>query len=91
MRGIYFALLEETRTPKNITGAAVGVISFVGYTPEIYFASIAGRILDANPGVEGHLDYFRFLAVIAAAGVAVTLWLMWSQRNKMRSEAVSVT
>ncbi len=77
LRGIYFALLEENRTPKFLTGAAVGMVSVVGFTPEIFFAPIAGRILDANPGVVGHQNYFLFLAVIAALGVVVIAWLLW--------------
>lgn len=89
LRGIYFALLEETRTPRHVTGAAVGVISFVGFTPEIFFASIAGRILDADPGIGGHLDYFRFLAAIAAAGAAVVLTLIVLKRRADTESAQS--
>ncbi len=81
LRGIYFALLEENRTPKFLTGAAVGMVSVVGYTPEIFFAPIAGRILDANPGVVGHQNYFLFLAVIAALGVVVIAWLLWLRKS----------
>ena len=81
LRGIYFALLEENRTPKFLTGAAVGMVSVVGFTPEIFFAPIAGRILDANPGVVGHQNYFLFLAVIAALGVVVIAWLLWLRRS----------
>jgi len=82
LRGIYFALLQETRTPSHITGAAVGMISLVGYTPEIFFAPIAGRILDASPGVGGFLNLFTLLASISAAGVLCVAWLMFLQRNK---------
>jgi nitrate/nitrite transporter NarK len=82
LRGIYFALLQETRTPRHITGAAVGMISLVGYTPEIFFAPIAGRILDATPGAGGHLNLFLFLACIAACGVAVVGWLLWLKRSR---------
>jgi nitrate/nitrite transporter NarK len=89
LRGIYFALLEETKTPRNITGAAVGMISLVGYTPEIFFAPIAGRILDATPGAGGHLNLFLFLAAISACGVAVVVWLYTMQRNKVRAAPVS--
>jgi nitrate/nitrite transporter NarK len=89
LRGIYFALLQETRTPRHITGAAVGMISLVGYTPEIFFAPIAGRILDASPGVGGFLDLFTLLAAISAAGVLCVVWLMFLQRNKNSSEPVS--
>ena len=81
LRGIYFALLEENRTPKFLTGAAVGMISLVGYTPDIFFAPITGRILDANPGLVGHQNYFAFLAAIAATGILVVLWLVWLRRH----------
>ena len=69
LRGVYFALLEEGSTPKYLTGAAVGMISLVGYTPDIFFGPIGGRILDANPGLVGFQNYFCFLAAIAAVGV----------------------
>ena len=81
MRAIYFALLEENKTPLHITGAAVGMVSLIGYTPEIFFASIAGRILDASPGVEGHQNYFLFLAGVMAAGIAAVAWLIWLRRR----------
>jgi sugar phosphate permease len=76
LRGIYFALLEENRTPPYLTGAAVGLVSLVGYTPEIFFAPITGRILDANPGVTGFRHYFLFLAGIAMLGILVVLALL---------------
>ncbi len=76
LRGIYFALLEENRTPPYLTGAAVGLVSLVGYTPEIFFAPIAGRILDANPGIVGFRHYFLFLAGIALLGVVIVLVLL---------------
>jgi len=76
LRGIYFALLEENRTPPYLTGAAVGLVSLVGYTPEVFFAPITGRILDANPGIVGFRHYFLFLAGIAMVGIVVVLALL---------------
>jgi nitrate/nitrite transporter NarK len=81
LRGIYFALLEETRTPRHITGAAVGLVSVVGFTPDIFFAPIAGRILDADPGIDGHMNLFVLLAAIAAVGICTAIWLMRLLRN----------
>ena len=75
LRGLYFALLEQTRVPDSLTGAAVGLISVVGYTPDIFFYPIAGRLLDAAPGIAGHQNSFLFLSGIAAAGLAVTVFL----------------
>jgi len=89
LRGIYFALLQETRTPKHITGAAVGLISVVGYTPEIFFAPIAGRILDATPGVGGFSNLFMLLAAITTVGVVIAMSLARMKRNNLRADPVS--
>lgn len=82
LRGVYFALLEEARVPPRATGAAVGVVSVVGYTPDVFFAPVAGRLLDATPGVGGHQHYFLLLAAIALAGLAVTLALARTLRSR---------
>ena len=84
LRGIYYALLEETRTPRHLTGASVAVIAFIGYKPEAFFAPIAGRILDANPGVEGHLNFFLFLGIMATLGIAITLALIVLKARQRR-------
>ena len=81
LRGVYFALLEETRIPSNRTGTAVGLISVVGYTPEIFFGPISGRILDHSPGVTGHMNYFLLLAEISAVGVVIILILTSLLKN----------
>jgi sugar phosphate permease len=80
LRGIYFALLEENRTPPYLTGAAVGLVSLVGYTPEIFFAPITGRILDANPGLVGFQHYFLFLAGVMLLGILVVMVLLKLRR-----------
>lgn len=75
LRGVYFAMLQEARVPGARTGAAVGLISVVGYTPDVFFAPLAGRLLDAAPGVTGHQHYFLLLAAISCLG-AVASWLL---------------
>jgi sugar phosphate permease len=84
LRGIYYALLEENQTPAYLTGAAVGLVSLVGYTPEIFFAPIAGRILDANPGAVGFQNYFFFLSAISLLGILVVVGLLWLRRSGRR-------
>ena len=81
LRGVYFALMQENRVPAHLTGAVAGTVSFVGYTPEIFFGPITGRILDANPGVVGHQNYFLFLAGVMAIGMVCVAWLIWLQRR----------
>ena len=79
-RGVYFALLEETRIPHRLTGTAVGLISVVGYTPDVFFAPIAGRLLDRAPGIAGHQHFFLLLAGITVIGAAA----VWVLRRRVR-------
>jgi len=81
LRGVYFALLEENQTPKNLTGAAVGLVSIIGYTPDVFFAPITGRILDANPGIVGHQNYFFFLSSIALIGAITVIFILFWYRK----------
>jgi len=69
LRAIYFALIQESNIKNEYTGTAVGIISVVGYTPDIFFASITGRILDsAEPEIAFH-RYFVLLGIISIIGV----------------------
>ena len=69
LRGLYFALLEQTRVPHMVTGAAVGLISLIGYTPDIFIGPIAGRLLDSFPGVAGYQYFFLLLCGISTIGM----------------------
>jgi nitrate/nitrite transporter NarK len=75
IRGVYFALIEETKIARHVTGTAVGLISVIGFTPDIFFAPIAGRILDASPGVTGLQHYFLMLSGLAIVGMLASLML----------------
>lgn len=81
LRGVYFALVEESRIKLSITGTAVGFISFIGYTPDVFFSSITGRILDAAPGAEGFQNYFIAMMGFAFIGLLAALFL---HRSNMR-------
>ncbi len=76
LRGIYFALLEESNVPRRMTGTAVGVISFVGYTPEIFMPLLGGILIDGwSGGVTGYHVLFAFLATMSVVGIVATLLL----------------
>lgn len=75
LRGVYFALLGESKISKKETGAAVGIISLIGFTPDMFFTPIAGRILDASPGIEGHQNFFMLLVFISTIGLVTTIIL----------------
>ncbi len=82
LRGIYFALLEETKVDRLYTGTAVGLISVIGYTPDVFFNSIAGRILDASPGMKGFHNFYLLLAGFSFIGLTSSLILISLKRRK---------
>jgi len=88
IRGVYFALLNETQIKENITGTAVGIISVIGFTPDIFFASLAGRILDAASGVVGYQHFFLLLAGIAVIGLAAIIGLGYSKSTIKSTDAI---
>jgi nitrate/nitrite transporter NarK len=75
MRGIYFALLDEGGIPLAVTGTAAGVISVIGYTPDIFMPLLGGVILDRLPGTEGYKLFFLLVAGMCAIGLMATLAL----------------
>lgn len=66
LRGLYFALFGEGKVPLAWTGSAVGVVSCVGFTPDVFMGPVTGVLLDRSPGAVGHQHVF---ALVAAFGV----------------------
>ena len=75
LRGLYFAVFEEAKVPITMTGTAVGIVSVVGYTPDIFVAFVAGLFIDNYPGITGHQYFFIFLAAFALSGMCAALAL----------------
>jgi len=67
-RVLYFATLEETKIPLAVTGTAVGFISVVGYTPDIFTGLINGYFLDAYNEEIGHQIVFGIMFGFAIIG-----------------------
>jgi nitrate/nitrite transporter NarK len=76
LRGLYFALFEEAGVPGAVTGTAVGLVSVLGFTPDIFVTYVGGVLLDRSPGLEGHQHFFFFLATFAAIGLLASITLI---------------
>lgn len=68
IRSLYFAVMQSGKIPLVLTGTAVGLISLVGYTPDIFAGPAMGYLLDASPGLEGHRHVFWMLALFSFIG-----------------------
>ena len=67
-RVLYFATLEESKIPLALTGTAVGFISIVGYTPDIFAGPLMGYFLDKNPGAIGLQHSFGIMMLFSLVG-----------------------
>jgi nitrate/nitrite transporter NarK len=68
-RALYFAAMQEGRIPLVLTGTAVGMMSLVGFTPDIFADLLSGYLLDNAPGQTGHQYVFMMLAVFSFIGL----------------------
>ena len=73
LRGLYFALLQEGQIPMSITGTTVGLVSVIGFLPDIYVAALAGYLIDRTPGLGGFQDLFVVLLVFSIIGAGATM------------------
>ena len=70
LRSLYFAITQDGKVPLAYTGTVVGVISLIGYTPDIFMGPLMGSLLDANPGPLGHQYVFLLLGGTSLLGIA---------------------
>ena len=76
IRGIYFALLEEGNIPMAVTGTAAGIVSVVGFTPDIFMPLLGGMLIDQFPGPQGYRYFFLATGTICAVGLAASLLIL---------------
>lgn len=75
-----WAMMEEGKVPEQYSGTAAGIISTIGYLPEIFCSLLAGILIDGYPGVTGFRYYFSFL--IAALLIGAVFVLVWKKMRK---------
>lgn len=73
IRTLYFAVLQIGHIPLTLTGTAVGIISLVGFTPDIFVGPIMGYFLDSAPGETGHQHVFIMLSIFAIIGLLASV------------------
>ncbi|MDR1110208.1 MAG: MFS transporter [Deltaproteobacteria bacterium] len=88
IRGVYFALIEDLKVPIAISGGAIGLASMIGFTPDAFMYTLAGWILDTNPGALGYKILFCMGFGLALIGVIMSCLVL--RHVKKLKEAVNV-
>lgn len=68
IRGIFWATLDSCGISVRIKGLAIGVISLIGYSPDIYLPWINGVLLERYPGKPGYSIYFGGIVLFGLLG-----------------------
>ncbi|WP_434110021.1 MFS transporter [Paraburkholderia caffeinilytica] len=85
IRGLYWSLLDRCNIPVETMGLAIGLISVLGYSPDVFLPLINGYLTQNFPGVFGYQLYFGYVAGMAALGGVAGLAL----RNMLNRKEVA--
>ena len=84
IRALYFSIMQEGRIPLVLTGTAVGLISVVGYTPDIFAPPIFGYFLDKYPGLLGHQYVFTILVLFSILGLLASIKFAYLKKEELK-------
>ena len=76
LRGIYFSFFNETNIPINMTGITVGIISLIGFFPDVYIGPLFGLYLDNYPIIDAFKKCFFSLFLISFLGLLASYYLV---------------
>lgn len=82
LRGLYFALFRAAKVDRALTGTAAGIVSVLGYTPDVFIGPLNGVLTDNFAGATGHHYFYACVAGFMAIGWACA-WLF--QRETTRA------
>jgi len=68
VRGLYWATLGGCNVPNKIKGLAIGMISMIGYFPEMYLPLISAPLLEQYPGGLGYRIYYLIISACGLLG-----------------------
>lgn len=73
IRGTYWSLLGQSKINAAIMGTAIGVISFIGYLPDIVLPQMNSALWNTFGNEGGYKAYFVVSMVIGLAGAVIAI------------------
>ncbi len=67
-RALYYAVVDELGTQKNMVGSVIGIASILGFLPDTFYTTMCGARLEAD-AVSG----YKFVFLTAAAAMLLSL------------------
>jgi hypothetical protein len=88
VRGIFWSTLESCKVSNKIKGLAIGIISLLGYSPDIYLPLLEGFLLEQYPGKQGYAIYFGGIAAMGLLGAVAAWQLKRIAGRRARAESI---
>ncbi len=84
LRAIYFAVFGDLNIPSYLIGTTVGIVSLVGFLPDIFFGSLTGYLIDNYQGFVGYNYVFIFTgsAMLVGSLCSFTCYVRCKNREK---------
>ncbi|MDA1064346.1 MAG: MFS transporter [Proteobacteria bacterium] len=73
VKGIYWATLASCNISNRVKGLAIGVISLLAYSPDVYLPLLNEALRGGYPGKLGYGIYFSLIAIMGVLG-ALAAW-----------------
>jgi MFS family permease len=74
LRAIYFAVFGDLNIPGHLIGTTVGIVSLVGFLPDMFFGTLTGYLIDNNEGSVGYNYVFMFTGTAMLIGSICSLF-----------------
>ena len=81
VRGLYWATLGGCNVPNKIKGLAIGIISMIGYFPEVYLPLLSAPLIENYPGGLGYKIYYLIVSVAGLFGAYAAYLLSKPHKN----------
>ena len=88
VRGIYWASFNTARIEPRRAGLAIGLISMIGYTPDIYMPLINTYLIDTYGDTVGFQLYFGGVGLTAIIGGASAFYLLALTKSDAPDEPI---
>jgi nitrate/nitrite transporter NarK len=85
VRGLYWSLLGDCKIDEKILGLAIGVVSFIGYLPDILMPLVNIELFKTFGPNGGYNGYFIFCACAAILAIFMTLIFRMSVKKEARN------
>lgn len=67
-RALYYAVIDEMGTPKNVVGSVIGIASLLGFLPDTFYTTLCGSRIEADP-----VGGYKFVFITCLAAMALGL------------------